>query len=77
MWRRAERPPLALTSPPPPPPWHGIVCQDRQYMGMSSKALDRELGVYILTVGVHESHRNCGIASSLLGLVYQHACNIR
>ncbi|GLC49192.1 hypothetical protein PLESTB_000192300 [Pleodorina starrii] len=50
---------------------------DRQVMGLTSKCLDGEGAVYVLTLGVVSSCRQCGIARSLLGLVQQHAARVR
>lgn len=47
--------------------------QDRQCMGISNRALDRQTAVYILTLGVAPDHRNRGVAMQLLNMVHQQA----
>jgi hypothetical protein len=46
-------------------------------MHLGHKALDGHCGVYVLTLGVAPAARNRGIALSLLGLVAQHAEQMR
>ena len=46
-------------------------------MGLSSKALDGQAGVYVLTLGVVPGCRKGGVARHLLGLVAQHAARLR
>lgn len=54
-----------------------FVPQDRQCMGIAMKYLDSHSMVYVLTLGVVEPFRHCGIARCLLTLVHQHACRMR
>lgn len=46
-------------------------------MGLSARSLDGQAAVYVLTLGVVEGCRQCGVARSLLGLVQQHAARLR
>lgn len=54
-----------------------LILQDRQCMGLGMKYLDGHTMVYVLTLGVVEAFRGCGIARCLLSLVHQHACRMR
>lgn len=65
--------PCTLTCRLPLPTLLFLGAQDRQCMGISSRALDRQTAVYILTLGVAPDHRNRGVAMQLLNMVHQQA----
>jgi ribosomal protein S18 acetylase RimI-like enzyme len=51
--------------------------QDRHHLGVWGPLHDMVSAVYILTLGVSEGWRQCGIASTLLQHVRQHALQLR
>ncbi|KAK9823261.1 hypothetical protein WJX72_001435 [[Myrmecia] bisecta] len=48
---------------------HSCDASDRGLMGLSSRLMDQELVVYILTLGVVNGYRQMGVASQLVNLV--------